>query len=267
MILDGDCAQPLFKVTLANSLSDRNEWYVFKGHADVLNTSTLVVTQDTIFKTKPLQAKDLPDSEKLSVSQRELTVKNFQERGVHLLVTLINPIDNNSNRLDWYVYEGHIDLLKIATYSPPMDEPEPINRGILFRLPGRGQVGTDDSIIPNGNFTWGEATKNGTRIPVNELIVNNIIAMARRMEEVRERLGNRPTIITSWYRPPRVNQAVGGASRSTHLQGHGVDFLVSGLAPREVQRQLDSWWPGGLGYGRSFTHLDNRGYRARWNYN
>lgn len=88
------------------------------------------------------------------------------------------------------MYEGHIDLLKIATYSPPMDEPEPVNRGILFRLPGRGQVGTEDSIIPKGNFTWGEATKNGTRIPVNELIVNNIIAMARQMEEVRERLGN-----------------------------------------------------------------------------
>lgn len=256
-----------FKVTLANPLGDRTEWYVYKAHVEVLNTSTLVVKQDTIFKTKPLQAKDLPDSEKFPVARRELAVKNFQERGIHLLVTLVNPLENDSNRLDWYVYEGHIDILKIATYSPPMDEPEPVNRGILFRIPGRGQVGTDDSIIPNGNFTWGEATKNGTRIPVNELIVNNIIVMARQMEEVRSRLGNRSITITSWYRPPRVNRAVGGATRSTHLEGHGVDLLVSGLTPKEVQRQLDPWWPAGLGYGRNFTHLDNRGYRARWNYN
>ena len=90
--------------------------------------------------------------------------------------------------------------------------------------------------------------------------------MARRMQEVRARLGNRTITITSWYRPPAVNRAVGGARNSTHIRGHGVDFVVAGLSPRAAQRILDPWWPGGLGYGSSFTHLDNRGYRARWNY-
>lgn len=252
------------RVTLVNPVSDRKEWYVFKEHGNILDTSTIVVTKDTVFKTQPLQSADLSDSEKLAVENaKELAVKSYDERGNHLLVTLANPL---GDRKEWYVFQGHIDLLEIEDYPPPEDEPEPIDLGKLIRLPGRGQVRTGVSIIPDGNFTWSEATKNGNRIPANERITDNIINMAKRMEEVRSRLGDRPIVVTSWYRPPRVNAAVGGVPNSTHLRGYAVDFIVRGLTPREVQRELDPWWSGGLGYGNSFTHLDNRGYRARWNY-
>ncbi|MGD1849804.1 MAG: D-Ala-D-Ala carboxypeptidase family metallohydrolase, partial [Cyanophyceae cyanobacterium] len=144
--------------------------------------------------------------------------------------------------------------------------PAPRKRGRGIRVPGVGLVGTNDFIVSGGNFTWGEATKEGDRIPANATISRNIITMARRMEDIRARLGNRPMRITSWYRPPAVNRAVGGARNSTHLYGHGVDFIVVGLSARSAQRILDPWWSGGLGYGPNFTHVDNRGYRARWNY-
>ena len=140
-------------------------------------------------------------------------------------------------------------------HGPPSPRPN--------RQPGQTQGGP---IISGGNFTWGEATKNGTRIPLTQSISFNVSNMARRMEEVRRRLGNRPIIVTSWYRPPAVNAAVGGVPNSTHLNGYAVDFTVSGLSARSTQRILDPWWPGGLGYGPNFTHLDNRGYRVRWNY-
>jgi uncharacterized protein YcbK (DUF882 family) len=127
-------------------------------------------------------------------------------------------------------------------------------------------VGTRDPIVPNGSFFWGEATKDGTRLPESEEIARNIVRMAQQMQRIRTKLGDRAITITSWYRPPAVNRAVGGASNSTHMRGHGVDFVVEGLSPQAVQRILDPWWEGGLGYGSTFTHVDNRGYRARWNY-
>ncbi|NEO26699.1 MAG: DUF882 domain-containing protein [Kamptonema sp. SIO4C4] len=252
-----------YKVTLDNPLGGRTEWYVFEGHMNVLNAGTIVITADTVFKTKPVQSSSLSDDETATVTQRELAVKSYEPRGSHLLVTFVNPIEG---RTDWYVFKGHVETMNIEDYPPPQETPQSAPQGQLIRIPGEGQVGTLDSIVEGGNFNWGEATKGGSRIPVNAAVTNNIIAMAKRMDEVRNKLGDRPITITSWYRPPQVNRAVGGARNSTHLRGHGVDFIVSGLSPREVQRELDPWWNGGLGYGHTFTHLDNRGYRARWNY-
>ncbi len=254
-----------YRVVLDNPIGSLAEGYVYEGHVSVLNAGTLVVTTETIFKAEPIQSTSLKDDQKTTVSERELAVKSFDEIGSHLQIELVNPIDD---RTTWYVYEGHVETLNIEAYKPPSETvPSPSKpTGRLIRIAGKGQVRTTDPIVPGGNFTWAEATKGGSRLPVNETIANNIIRMAQRMEEVRSRLGDRPLTITSWYRPPAVNRAVGGARRSTHLRGYGVDFVASGMSPGEVQRQLDPWWSGGLGYGRTFTHLDNRSYRARWNY-
>ncbi|MDB9313495.1 D-Ala-D-Ala carboxypeptidase family metallohydrolase [Spirulina sp. CS-785/01] len=253
-----------YKVSLDHALGGRTDWYVFQGHMEVLNAATLVITDDTVFKTKPVQSGSLSDQEKAMVTQRELGVKSADPRGNHLLVTLMNPIEG---RTEWYVFKGHVDTMNIEDYAPPQETPQSTPpQGRIVRISGIGQVGILDSIVSGGNFTWSEATKGGSRLPVNAGVTNQIMTMAKRMDEVRSKLGDRPITITSWYRPPRVNRAVGGARNSSHLRGHGVDFVVSGMSPREVQRELDPWWNGGLGYGRTFTHLDNRGYRARWNY-
>ncbi len=263
-----------YKIELDNPRGGRSDWYIFEGHVTIVNAGTLVVTTETIFKEAPLQSTALKDDQKATVGERELAVKSFEEVGSHLKIELVSPI---ADRTTWYVYTGHVETLNVEDYAPPLEAvtpaptpaPAPTPKapsGRLIRIAGRGQVRTTDAIVAGGNFTWGEATREGARLPENESITNNIVRMAQRMEEVRSRLGNRPITITSWYRPPAVNRAVGGARQSTHLQGHGVDFVASGMSPGEVQRQLDPWWSGGLGYGRTFTHLDNRGYRVRWNY-
>jgi hypothetical protein len=144
--------------------------------------------------------------------------------------------------------------------------PPAVDDANLLRLPGNRQVSLHEPIISGGNFTWAEATKSGSRIPASRDIVDNIVRMAERMEAVRDQLGGLPIRVTSWYRDPATNARVGGASRSMHLTGLAVDFYLDALSDAEVQRRLDSTWEGGLGYGRSFTHLDARDYTARFNY-
>ena len=284
------------KVQLLDPIDDRIEWYVFKGHLDLVNIPTYAppseepepvakpeveVIRNTVFKTKPVQSSALSESEKVVVAPGSFLISAVKPDGAHYLLTLVDSLED---RTQWYAFGEHVEFenadeileqgkaaaTKEAEKEAEPVKPEPVspprNRGRMINIPGYGQVGANDLIIPGGHFTWGEATKGGSRIPVNSSISRNIVKMAKRMEEVRAKVGNRSISVTSWYRPPAVNRAVGGASRSTHLSGHGVDFNVSGLSPRSVQRILDPWWSGGLGYGRTFTHLDNRGYRARWNY-
>lgn len=87
------------------------------------------------------------------------------------------------------------------------------------------------------------------------------------LSTVRAHFG-KPIIITSGYRCPAYNAKVGGAKSSQHLTGKAVDFQVKGVEPKEVQGYLDSILAGrfGVGYGKTFTHLDTRDTPARFNY-
>jgi hypothetical protein len=116
------------------------------------------------------------------------------------------------------------------------------------------------------HFTWAEATKNGARIPVSESVTGNIIKLAKRLELVRARFDGRSIKVTSWYRDPVSNRRIGGSRDSRHLYGDAADIQIAGLTPDRVQTALDPNWDGGLGYGKSFTHLDLRGWGARWDY-
>lgn len=138
--------------------------------------------------------------------------------------------------------------------------------GEKINLPKLGKVDISSKIIPNGHFTWSEATKGGTRIPNDEKIVDNIITAAKNMEEIRTYFGNKPITITSWYRDPKSNSSVGGAKDSIHMQGLAVDFTVSGVSPSTTYSKMDSYWGarGGVGKYSDFTHVDARGKKARW---
>jgi len=58
--------------------------------------------------------------------------------------------------------------------------------------------------------------------------MQNLQNLAEQMEKVRE-LFNKPIVITSGYRNPELNAAVGGVPDSAHAQGHAADFHVHGL--------------------------------------
>lgn len=90
-----------------------------------------------------------------------------------------------------------------------------------------------------------------------------------RLEEVRRRIGNRPIIVTSGYRCPTHNARVGGAKNSQHKYGRAADIRANGVSVKEMNRVCDKvFYDGGVGLnGATITHVDTRGYRARWRYN
>ena len=85
------------------------------------------------------------------------------------------------------------------------------------------------------------------------------------LEQIREATGGAVTI-NSGYRSPEHNAAVGGVSSSQHLYGRAADIVVSGASPLLVgqiaEYCLDRW--GGIGVYQTFTHVDTRAIRSRW---
>lgn len=233
---------------------------------------------NTYFKEEPKQGKELTDDQKVYIEKgKEFSVHSYDMALVngHIKVAFKDIFLGPKNLTTWFVYPPHAEIEGSEPDNKPKDAPEPNTpkvstpfAGPQITLPSFGSVYLCQPIIPNGNFSWAEATKNGTRIPRDASVAQNIVKVAKVMQEVREFVGNKPITINSWYRDPASNRRVGGASRSRHLVGDAVDFVVAGISPPKVNQMLDAWWGsrGGLASASSFTHIDIRGYRARWNY-
>lgn len=84
------------------------------------------------------------------------------------------------------------------------------------------------------------------------------------LEAVRAHFGA-PVTVNSGNRCPAYNAKVGGAQNSQHKLSRAADITVKGVSPREVHDWLDGWHKGGLGAYATFTHVDSRKERARWN--
>ena len=86
------------------------------------------------------------------------------------------------------------------------------------------------------------------------------------LQKVRTHFGKSVTI-TSAYRTPTRNKAVGGTTYSQHLYGMAADIKVTGVTPKKVAQYVEKLLPnsGGIGIYSTFTHVDVRKTKARWN--
>jgi len=62
-------------------------------------------------------------------------------------------------------------------------------------------------------------------------IDDNLIKTAALMEKVRTLLGGRPIFVSSGYRSPALNAAVGGVANSAHVTGQACDFTCPDYGP------------------------------------
>lgn len=86
------------------------------------------------------------------------------------------------------------------------------------------------------------------------------------LQKIRNHFGNAVTI-TSAYRTPTRNKAIGGTTYSQHLYGKAADIKVKGIAPKTVAAYAETLLKnkGGIGTYSTFVHVDVRATRSRWN--
>lgn len=88
------------------------------------------------------------------------------------------------------------------------------------------------------------------------------------LQQIRDHFGKAVTI-TSAFRTASYNASkkVGGAKYSQHLYGKAADIKVSGVAANVVADFAETLMPstGGVGRYSTFTHIDVRKVKARWN--
>lgn len=94
------------------------------------------------------------------------------------------------------------------------------------------------------HFTLAEFTRSSVaqargidNTPPPELLPR-LVRTAEMLERIRATVGV-PVIVTSGYRCPELNKAVGSRSTSDHTQGHAADIVAPGFGtPAEVARLL-----------------------------
>ena len=103
-----------------------------------------------------------------------------------------------------------------------------------------------------------EAARRGLDNTPSADVLEHLGEMCAKLEEVRALLG-RPIMISSGYRSPQLNAAIGGATNSAHMLGYAVDLICPGFGPPlAVCREIEK---AGLSYDQlihefgAWTHL------------
>jgi zinc D-Ala-D-Ala carboxypeptidase len=90
----------------------------------------------------------------------------------------------------------------------------------------------------SANFSLAELTKTNVRqfdnTPSMQVIDNLQVLVDNVLQPIRNKFG--PVIVTSGYRSPEVNKAIGGSATSDHCFGFAADFEVAGVDNKELAR-------------------------------
>lgn len=91
------------------------------------------------------------------------------------------------------------------------------------------------------NFTWSEALYLARFeihcFPSSPQIFENIVKAAEKMQAIRD-IFQKQIRVTSWLRPQKYNEEIGGSRNSSHLRGLACDFQVLGMDADSVRAAL-----------------------------
>ena len=128
----------------------------------------------------------------------------------------------------------------------------------------------NDNVFISGMVTDFTVSQFASPCGANEILICDLLV--HYLQVIRNHFNAKITI-TSGFRSVAHNGRIGGATRSRHLAGKAVDFRVAAVSPRAVQefaRELGFGSNfGGLGLGKTFTHIDtciNPPRPNMWNY-
>lgn len=83
------------------------------------------------------------------------------------------------------------------------------------------------------------------------------------LQKIRDHFG-KPVKISSAYRCPIYNAAVGGTSGSKHMSGQAADIKIEGVSPLEIAKYAESIGCLGIGHYDTFVHIDTRTTKFFW---
>jgi len=87
----------------------------------------------------------------------------------------------------------------------------------------------------------------------NEAELENIVRLAKFLEQVKTVLGGKPIMVNSAFRSKQVNDAVGSKDSSQHRIGCAADIRVPGMTPDEVVKTVIA---SGIGYDQIIREFD-----------
>ena len=94
------------------------------------------------------------------------------------------------------------------------------------------------------NFTLSELTQSqaATRLGLDNTptpqVITNLTNLVKNVLQPLRELAGVPIVISSGYRSPGVNSAIGGAKNSEHMTGCAADFTIPGKTNKETAQLI-----------------------------
>lgn len=175
------------------------------------------IAQKTYLKRCTKPASKLPAKDRISTAVGQtFEISWFKQEGDHVLFELSSPVDGIFN---WYGYTPHLQVLQDGSVQQleTSKDSQPISEAL-------------DATHLSEHFKLWEfvtsqtATRHGINNTPPEAVINRLRFLCEEiLDPARQAVG--PLRISSGYRCPALNRAVGGSTTSAHMQGYAADVI------------------------------------------